>query len=79
MLIVRIMCTLLLTFTTFTLAHPITLTFATPGWVALSSGPVEIMIVFSIALIAAASVAMEQGRTSLTISAPWNMAFVFAD
>ncbi len=77
MLIVRSTRTLLLTITAFTVAHSVTLTFATLGWVTLPSGPVEIMIAFSIALVAAEIVAMQRGKTSLTISAPWIVAFAF--
>lgn len=77
MLIVRSTRTLLLTITAFTVAHSITLTFSTLGWVTLPSGPVEIMIAFSIALVAAEIVAMQRGKTSLTISAPWLVAFAF--
>ena len=77
MLIVRSTRTLLLTITAFTVAHSITLTFSTLGWVTLPSGPVEIMIAFSIALVAAEIVAMQRGKTSLTISAPWIVAFAF--
>ena len=77
MLIVRSTRTLLLTITAFTVAHSVTLTFATLGWVTLPSGPVESMIAFSIALVAAEIVAMQRGKTSLTISAPWIVAFAF--
>ncbi len=77
MLIVRSTRTLLLTITAFTVAHSITLTISTLGWVTLPSGPVEIMIAFSIALVAAEIVAMQRGKTSLTISAPWLVAFAF--
>jgi hydrogenase/urease accessory protein HupE len=76
-LIVRSTRTLILTITAFTVAHSITLTFATLGWVTPPSGPVEIMIAFSIVLVAAEIVAMERGNTSLTISYPWVVAFVF--
>ena len=77
MLIVRSTRTLLLTITAFTVAHSITLTFATLGWVLLPSGPVEIMIAFSIVLVAAEIVAKERGQTSLAIRAPWVVAFAF--
>lgn len=77
MLIVRSTRMLLLTITAFTVAHSITLTFATLGWVTLPSGPVEIMIAFSIVLVAAEIIAMERGQTSLTISYPWVVAFAF--
>ncbi len=77
LLIVRSTRMLLLTITAFTVAHSITLTFATLGWVLLPSGPVEIMIAFSIVLVAAEIVAKERGKTSLTIAYPWVVAFAF--
>lgn len=77
MLIVRSTRTLIFTITAFTVAHSITLTLATLGWVALPTGPVEIMIAFSIVLVCSEIVAMERGKTSLTISAPWVVAFAF--
>ncbi len=77
MLIVRDPRALVKTITAFTVAHSITLTFATLGWVALPSGPVEILIAFSIVLIGAEIVAMERGQTSLTIRSPWIVAFAF--
>lgn len=77
MLIVRNLRVLVKTITAFTIAHSITLTFATLGWVALPSGPVEIMIAFSIVLVSAEIVAMERGQTSLTIESPWILAFAF--
>jgi hydrogenase/urease accessory protein HupE len=77
MLIVRNWRVLVKTITAFTVAHSITLTFATLGWVALPSGPVEIMIAFSIVLVGAEIVRMERGRTSLTIEWPWLVAFAF--
>lgn len=77
MLIVRDWRVLVKTVTAFTLAHSITLTFATLGWVALPSGPVEIMIAFSIVLIAAEIVRAERGHASLTTTWPWIVAFAF--
>jgi hydrogenase/urease accessory protein HupE len=77
MLIVRSTRTLIFTITAFTVAHSITLTLATLGWVSLPTGPVEIMIAFSIVLVSAEIVAMERGQTSLAISAPWVVAFAF--
>ncbi|MHA7777219.1 HupE/UreJ family protein [Roseibium sp. M-1] len=77
MLIVRNWLVLVKTITAFTIAHSITLTCATLGWIALPSGPVEIMIAFSILLVAAEILAMERGRSSLTISSPWIVAFAF--
>lgn len=77
MLIVRNMRMLLWTITAFTVAHSITLTFATLGWVTPAPGPVEVMIAFSIVLVAGEIVAKERGRTSLAITAPWLVSFAF--
>lgn len=77
MLIVRDWRMLVKTVTAFTLAHSITLTFATLGWATLPSAPVEVMIAFSIVLVGAEIVRMERGETSLTIAWPWVVAFVF--
>ncbi len=77
MLIVRDWRMLVKTVTAFTVAHSITLTFATLGWATLPSAPVEVMIAFSIVLVGAEIVRMERGKTSLTITWPWVVAFVF--
>ncbi len=77
MLIVRRWGMLLKTVTAFTVAHSITLTCATLGWVTLPSGPVEIMIAFSIVLVGAEIIRMERGGTSLAIEWPWIVAFFF--
>jgi hydrogenase/urease accessory protein HupE len=77
MLIVRRWGMLLKTVTAFTVAHSITLTCATLGWVSLPSGPVEVMIAFSIVLVGAEIIRMERGGTSLAIEWPWVVAFFF--
>lgn len=77
MLIVRRWGMLLKTITAFTVAHSITLTCATLGWVNLPSGPVEVMIAFSIVLVGAEIIRMERGGTSLAIEWPWIVAFFF--
>ena len=77
MLIVRRWGMLLKTVTAFTVAHSITLTCATMGWANLPSGPVEIMIAFSIVLVGAEIIRMERGGTSLAIEWPWIVAFFF--
>jgi hydrogenase/urease accessory protein HupE len=77
MLIVRRWGMLLKTVTAFTVAHSITLTCATLGWVSLPSGPVEVMIAFSIVLVGAEIVRMERGGTNLAIKWPWIVAFFF--
>ena len=77
MLIVRRWGMLLKTVTAFTVAHSITLTCATLGWVNLPSGPVEIMIAFSIVLVGAEIIRMERGGTSMAIEWPWIVAIFF--
>ena len=77
MLIVRRWGMLLKTVTAFTVAHSITLTCATMGWINLPSGPVEIMIAFSIVLVGAEIIRMERGETSMAIEWPWIVAFFF--
>lgn len=77
MLIVRRWGMLLKTVTAFTVAHSITLTCATLDWVNLPSGPVEIMIAFSIVLVGAEIIRMERGGTSMAIQWPWIVAFFF--
>ena len=77
MMIVRSKRSLLLTITAFTVAHSTTLTVATLGWFTLPSGPVEIMIAFSIALVAGEIIMMKRGKTSLAIISPWVVAFAF--
>lgn len=77
MLVVRHWRMLVKTVTAFTVAHSITLTFATLGWATLPSAPVEVLIAFSIVLVGAEIVRLERGETSLTIAWPWIVAFVF--
>jgi len=77
MLVVRSWFALVKTVTAFTVAHSITLTFATLDWVTLPSGPVEIMIALSIVLLSAEIVRMKRGQASLTIAWPWLVAFAF--
>jgi hydrogenase/urease accessory protein HupE len=77
MLIVRNFLVLVKTITAFTVAHSITLTFATLGWVTLPSAPVETMIALSIVLVGAEAIRMERGETSWTTNWPWIVALVF--
>ncbi|WP_208249935.1 HupE/UreJ family protein [Rhizobium sp. T1470] len=77
MLIVRDWRKLVKAVTAFTVAHSITLTCATLGWVTLPSRPVEAMIAISIVMVAAEVVRMERGQLSLAIVRPWMVAFVF--
>ena len=77
MLIVRGWLKLVKAITAFTVAHSITLTSATFGWVSLPSKPVELMVALSIVMVAAEIVRMERGETSLAITRPWIVAFAF--
>jgi hydrogenase/urease accessory protein HupE len=69
--------TLLVTITSFTLAHSITLGLATLGFVRVPGPPVEAMVAFSILLLAAELVRMQRGERSLTAERPWLVAFGF--
>ena len=77
MLIVRDWRVLVKTITAFTVAHSITLTAATLGWVAPPAAPLEAMIALSILLVATEIVRMERGQSSVTITWPWVVAFAF--
>ncbi|WP_085028705.1 HupE/UreJ family protein [Ensifer aridi] len=77
MLIVRDRLKLVKAITAFTLAHSITLSCATLGWITLPSKPVELMVALSIVMVAAEIVRMERGETSLAITSPWTVAFAF--
>ncbi len=76
-LIARSWRALLLTVTAFTLAHSITLTLATLGFVHIPGPPVEAAIAFSILLLACEIIRIHNGRTSLTAQRPWMVAFAF--
>ena len=68
---------LLLTVTSFTLAHSITLAAATLGLMWLPGLPIEATIALSILFLASELVKVNQGSTSLTVRYPWTVAFVF--
>jgi hypothetical protein len=77
MLIVRDWRKLVKAVTAFTVAHSITLTCATFGWIALPARPVDAMVALSIVMVAAEIVRLERGQVSLATSRPWIVAFVF--
>ena len=76
-LIVRSGRVLVWTITAFTIAHSITLSLATLGWVHLPGPPVEATIALSILLLACEIVRMQRGQASLTARWPWVVAFSF--
>ncbi len=77
LLIVRGRRRLLITITSFTLAHSITLAAATLGLVWVPAPPVEAVIALSIVFLASELVKVNRGERSLTARAPWLVAFSF--
>ncbi|MGO4831461.1 HupE/UreJ family protein [Rhizobiaceae sp. 2RAB30] len=65
------------TVTAFTVAHSITLSLATLGFVNVPGPPVEAAIALSILLLAAEIVRIRNGLPSLTAERPWVVAFAF--
>ena len=68
---------LLITVTSFTLAHSITLAAATLGMMWVPGPPVEAAIALSILFLASELVKVNCGQFSLTAQYPWIVAFVF--
>jgi len=68
---------LLITVTSFTLAHSITLAAATLGVMWVPGPPVEAVIALSILFLASELVKVNRGMSSLTAQYPWVVAFVF--
>jgi hydrogenase/urease accessory protein HupE len=77
LLIVRGARRLLITVTSFTLAHSITLAAATLGVVWVPGPPVEAVIALSILFLASELVKVNRGLPSLTARYPWVVAFTF--
>ncbi|MEM7177104.1 MAG: HupE/UreJ family protein [Pseudomonadota bacterium] len=63
--------------TAFTVAHSITLSAATLGWVALPPRPVEAVIALSIMFLASEILHHREGRLRLSERAPWLVTFSF--
>jgi hydrogenase/urease accessory protein HupE len=63
--------------TAFTLAHSLTLAAAVLGVVHVPQAPVEATIALSIAFVAAEVVQRGRGRDSVSVRAPWIVAFAF--
>lgn len=68
---------LLALITAFTVAHSITLSLASLGYVTVLGAPVEALIALSIVLAAAEGVKPVRDRASLMARAPWVVAFAF--
>lgn len=65
------------TVTAFTVAHSITLSASTLGFVHIPQQPVEAVIALSIVFVAAEILRTSEGRESLAARAPWIVAFTF--
>ncbi len=68
---------LLITVTSFTLAHSITLAAATLGMMWVPGPPIEATIALSILFLASELVKVNRGQASMTAQYPWIVAFVF--
>lgn len=75
--VVRNALKLVQTITAFTVAHSITLGLATLGYINMPSAPVEAAIALSIVFLCVEIVHARQGRSGLTFSYPWVVAFAF--
>ena len=65
------------TVTAFTIAHSVTLTLATLGFVHVPQPPVEAVIALSIVFVASEIIQQRNGREGITARAPWIVAFTF--
>jgi hypothetical protein len=77
LLLIRDVRRLIWSITAFTVAHSITLAAASLGWVTAPSGPVEALIAFSIAVVAAEVIGVNRGQDIPGSSQPWIIAFAF--
>ncbi|RVI94665.1 HupE/UreJ family protein [Sinorhizobium meliloti] len=76
-LLIRDRWMLVKTITTFTIAHSITLAGASLGYFSLPQKPVEATIALSIAFVASELIKMKPGKSRLSESYPWVVAFAF--
>lgn len=65
------------TITAFTIAHSITLSLASLGFVGLPGPPVEAVIALSIVFLAVELIKYNKGEQTLTAKYPWIVAFTF--
>jgi len=77
LLIVEDRMMLIKTITSFTVAHSITLAIATLGFASVPLAPLNAAVALSIFFLGPEVVRSWRGETSLTISYPWIVAFVF--
>jgi hydrogenase/urease accessory protein HupE len=69
--------TLVLTITSFTVAHSITLAFATMGIAAMAQPPIEALIALSIMFVASEIIRSYRGSRDLSSRYPWLISFIF--
>lgn len=77
LLLIRSWRPLIAAITAFTVAHSLSLTAATLGWVVLPAPPVEAVIALSIVFLALELVRDHAGPPTLTLRYPWAVAFAF--
>jgi hydrogenase/urease accessory protein HupE len=77
LLLVRDWRSLVKAVTAFTLAHSITLTGATLGYMSLPQAPVEAIIALSVVFVAREVIEGQRGHEGLSGRMPWIMAFAF--
>ncbi|UVC08877.1 HupE/UreJ family protein [Rhizobium sp. TH2] len=77
LLLIRRPRALLLTITSFTIAHSITLAFATMGIAAVPQPPIEALIALSIMFVASEIIRSNRGRQDLSSRYPWLISFIF--
>jgi len=77
LLIVRSSSMLIKTITAFTVAHSITLGFATLGFIHMPSRPVEAAIALSIVFLSLEIMRARKNNFGLTYRYPWIVAFIF--
>lgn len=68
---------LVATITSFTVAHTLTLAASTLGLLSIPGPPVEAVVALSVMFLASELVKMTQGKETLTVRAPWRVAFIF--
>ncbi|GAA4826947.1 HupE/UreJ family protein [Algivirga pacifica] len=77
MIITKGFSKILKTITAFTIAHSITLSLATLGWVSIPGPPVEATIALSIVFLAVEILKNKEGKSTLSSRKPWLVAFSF--
>lgn len=77
LLLIRRPRTLLLTITSFTVAHSITLAFAAMGIAAAPQPPVEALVALSIMFVASEIIRSNRGSRDLSSRYPWLISFIF--